>query len=311
MGKQVLSNNKSLMKYGGRSFMIILVILGIVTLASIIISLFDPLFALNENQLLYLFSVMAQVVGTVFALTLTAYVFFVGKFRESTGSEEIYYDATTSILKRLFQNLIVISITCGVTILFCIAGIVLLHNCKCIYNFIVNESVSLFSISVISTLCFGTMLLDPSRIDKEIDLMKKKADEFFKESNTTTLGDFSDFLKSYNMLEKTTIEFADECTKNQNKCFYNNKPQMIQSLKVLVQNEIINNKLIIEINELRMYRNALVHGMDFAVPQNICDRISKIQKILKRALIVYKKSGKDSEEFHKAIKEVYDLSNNN
>lgn len=308
MKRQDLSNSKSLKKYGSRSTMVISVSLGVATFSSLIISFFDPLFVLNENQLLYLFSAMAQVVGAVFTLTLTAYVFFVGKFRESTNSEEMYFDATTSILNKLFHSLIMISITCGLTILLCIVGIIFLHNCDCVYNFVINESVFLFSICIVSTLFFGVMLLDPSKIDKEIVLLKKKADEYFKGLNTDTPGDFSDFLKSYNMLEKTAIDFAEECTSNQNN--YNNKPHIIQSLKVLQQNEIINNRLFVEINELRMYRNALVHGMDFNVSQNICNRISEIQEALHRALSVYKTSGKDSEELHLAIKAIYDLSNN-
>ncbi len=309
MKNQDLSNNKSLKKGGSCSTIVISVSLGIATFASIIISFFDPLFTLNENQLLYLFSAMAQVVGTVFALTLTAYVFFVGKFKESTNSEEMYFDAAASILNKLFHCLIMISITCGLTILLCIVGIILLHNCNSVYNFIINESVFLFSICIVSTLFFGVMLLDPAKIDKEIVLLKKKADEFFKELNKDAPGDFSDFLKSYNMLEKTVLEFAEECMRDQNELNYNNKYQIIQSLKVLQQNEIINNRLFVEINELRMYRNALVHGMNFNVSQNICNRLSEIQEALHRALNVYKTSGKDSEEWQLAIKAIYDLSN--
>lgn len=64
------------------------------------------IFLLNENQLLYLFSAMAQVIGGVFGLTLTAYVFFVDKFKESTDGDDTLYDAATSILSRYFRTLI-------------------------------------------------------------------------------------------------------------------------------------------------------------------------------------------------------------
>ena len=46
------------------------------------------IFWLNENQFLYLFSCMAQVIGGVFGLTLTAYVFFVDNFRKYTSNDE-------------------------------------------------------------------------------------------------------------------------------------------------------------------------------------------------------------------------------
>ena len=76
--------------------------MGIATVLSVILSACcDALFVPNENQLLYLFSAMAQVIGGVFGLTLTAYVFFVDKFKESTRDDDTLYDATTAILNRI------------------------------------------------------------------------------------------------------------------------------------------------------------------------------------------------------------------
>jgi len=299
---------KSSTKYWSRFSITISICLGITTVVSILISFFNPLFVLNENQLLYLFSAMAQIIGGVFGLTLTAYVFFVDKFKESTKDDDTYYDATAALLNRYFQILIMIAITCGMTIFFCIAGIIILHNWTVVYPFVINESVFLFIIGVASILVFGTMLLDPAKLDKEIAKMKKKAEEFYQAVDTTVSGDFRDFLKSYNLLEHIIIEFAEECMKNQNAYRYNYKPQIIQSLKVLGYNEIINGSLQGEINELRMYRNALVHGIDFSVPQDVCNRISEIHQVLQYAFEVYKNHRRDSEEWNTAIRKVYDLT---
>ena len=86
------------------------------------------IFLLNENQLLYLFSAMAQVIGGVFGLTLTAYVFFVDKFKESTDGDDTLYDAATSILSRYFRTLISLAICTGVIVLLCVFGIINLHQ---------------------------------------------------------------------------------------------------------------------------------------------------------------------------------------
>ena len=68
---------------------------------------------------------------------------------------------------------------------------------------------------------------------------------------------------------------------------YDYKPQIIQSLKVLTKSDIIDYNLLNEINELRMYRNALVHGIDFTIAQEVCDYILKIYEILKSAFEIY------------------------
>ena len=73
-------------------------------------------------------------------------------------------------------------------------------------------------------------------------------------------------------------------------------------------NEIVNGSLLNEINELRMYRNGLVHGVDFDVTQDVCDRISEIYDALTHAFDVFKNYGRNSEEWTAAIKKVYNLS---
>jgi len=282
--------------------------MGIATVLSVIFSACcEAIFVLNENQLLYLFSAMAQVIGGVFGLTLTAYVFFVDKFKESARDDDTLYDATTAILDRYFHILILIAITCGLIILLCMIGIIDLHNCMSIYPFVINESLFLFLIGITAILIFGTMLLDPRKLDKEIKNMKRNAEKYYK-STASTSGDFREFLKTYNLLEHVIIDFAQECMKNQNSYRYNYKPQIIQSLKVLGLNEIVNGSLLNEINELRMYRNGLVHGVDFDVTKEVCNRISEIYDALEYAFDVFKNHGKNSEEWIAAIQKVYNLS---
>lgn len=281
--------------------------MGIATVLSVILSACcDAIFVLNENQLLYLFSAMAQVIGGVFGLTLTAYVFFVDKFKESTRDDDTLYDATTAILNRYFHILILLAITCGLIILLCMIGIIGLHNWMIIYPFVINESLSLFLIGITAILSFGTMLLDPGKLDKEVKKMKRSAEKYYQ-SAASTSGDFREFLKTYNLLEHVIIDFAQECIKDQNSYQYNYKPQIIQSLKVLELNKIVNGPLLNEINELRMYRNGLVHGVDFNVSKEVCNRISEIYDTLKHGFDVFRSHGRNSEEWTVAIKDVYNL----
>ena len=291
------------------SIFIISGILGATILSIIVAFLFDPFFVLNENQLLYSFSSMAQIIGSVFGLTLTAYVFFVDKFKESTQGDDTYYDATISLLSQFFYTLVLIATTCGLTILACILGIISLHNWTTAYPLIINESVLLFILGIVSILLFGVMLLDPEKLDKEI---KRQAESVREQESTDRPGDFTEFLKYYNLLQEVIINFASSLVYNKEvsiQAFRNYKPQIIQSLKVLNGKQIINSALSAEIDDLRMYRNGLVHGVDFKIPQSACDRVAKIYNAINKVYEIYKKDSKETNALNAAIKEVYDLTN--
>lgn len=202
---------KSIKRANGGCFINIIFssLVAIIILSIFLGKFFDSYFFLNENQLLYLFSTIAQVTGGIFGLTLTAYVFFVDKFKESSRDDSTYYDATSALLKRYFYILILIAFICGITIFFSIAGIITLHNLNVIYSFIINESVLFFLIGIIVTLTFGVMLLDPEKLEKEITVLQKRAEEYYHNTSSDANGDFRDFLKTYNKLEHLIIQFSD------------------------------------------------------------------------------------------------------
>lgn len=280
----------------------------VATLISLLFTYFRvTIFKLNENQLLYLFATMAQVTGGLFGLTLTAYIFFVDKFKESTRGDDVLYDATMSILDRYFRNLSWIGIMCGIVIFLCIFGIIDMHNWLTIYPFLINQGVILFIVLTISILAFGIALLDPNKLDKEVKRLKNNAEKHYI-SGVSEEGDFREFLKTYNQLEHLIINFAQACLSENKGFLYDYKPQIIQSLKMLIKCEIIDYTLVNEINELRMYRNALVHGIDFSIAQEVCNRIQKIYKTLNNAFAIYQEKGRDSEEWKDSRQKIYELS---
>ena len=297
------TNNKSL----GRLASIILVsILAITVISFVFAYALGPFFMLNENQLLYMFSSMAQIIGGIFGLTLTAYVFFVDKFKES-AQDETYYDATLSLLRRFFQTLVAISLSCGTTILLCILGIITLHNWKSIYPVIINESVLLFSLSLISIFYFGIMLLDPKKMDKEI---KRQMETLKTQDAAATTGDFAEFLKYYNLLQNDIISLASRMVYNKEVNifeFRQYKPQILQSMRVLLIKEVVPGTLANEIDDLRVYRNGLVHGIDFTISQQVCDRVKNIYSAVNAAYTAYKKDPRGP-EWHDAIEQIRKLA---
>ena len=281
----------------------------IITVISTLFSfMIKPLFVLNENQLLYLFSSMAQIIGGIFGLTLTAYVFFVDKFKESTQGDDTYYDATLALLRRFFQTLVTIAICSGLTILVCIFGIVSLNNWTTAYPFVINQSVFLFVLSLIFIITFGGILLDPDKLDKEI---RRQLNSATATKSVDKAGDFTEFLKYYNMLQETIIAFASSLVYNKEVNifeFKQYKPQIIQSLRVLVITEVISEKLREEIDNLRMYRNGLVHGINFTISQSVIDRVAQIYNAIESAYEVYKTNPRDKAMRIAAIQKIHDLT---
>lgn len=302
---------KHLLKQSNYFSKMVLCSLKIATIISIALIFCPSIFELNENQLLYLFSAMAQVIGGVFGLTLTAYVFFVDKFERSTNEDDTLYDAAKTILEHHYQILIIIAAICGTVILICVLGIIDLHNWMKIYSFLINEAVFLFLIGISSILAFGVMLLDPKKLDKELQKMKQEAEKDYSSFTTASPDNFLEFLKAYNQLEQLIIKFANVCMEKRQIPSYStktNKPRILQAINELGLNEIVGPLLQREINSFRVYRNGLVHGVDFSVTREACDRISKIYDTLKHAYDIYTSIGVESNEWGEAIRQVYDLS---
>lgn len=291
--------------------------IGIATICSIFYPIFfEPLFFLNENQLLYLFSAMAQVIGALFGLTLTAYIFFVERFKESTKRDSTLYDAASALMDQCFYRLTLISIISGSTIFLCITSIIALNNWFIIYPFLINESTFLFLIGTLAILIFGIQVFDPKKLDREFEQIRKDSESYYG----TAQGDFAEFLQSYNLMESLIKQFAQECLSqynittdiykyNQKVLNSNYRPQIIQSLNVLLSNEIINTSVLDEINRLRRYRNSIVHSSEkIEVAESACNRISRIYNVLKDAFTIYKEHGKSSAEWKNAVQKIYNLS---
>jgi hypothetical protein len=102
------------------------------------VSLSSSWFSLYENQSLYLFSTMAQVVAGLFGLTLTAYVFFADKLRAFSQKEDDYYEAVDTLLSQYFRNLIIVAVVCWTSFFFSVFAIIMLSQPSAIYNYFVK-----------------------------------------------------------------------------------------------------------------------------------------------------------------------------
>src|SRR6266404_1640095 len=84
-------------------FLVALVALIIVTTA---IALADRGISLNETQIMYLFSTSAQVIATIYGLTLTGFVFFRNELNREESEDETLSDAVENLKARYYVLLV-------------------------------------------------------------------------------------------------------------------------------------------------------------------------------------------------------------
>lgn len=244
------------------------------------VSLSSSWFSLYENQSLYLFSTMAQVVAGLFGLTLTAYVFFADKLRAFSQKEDDYYEAVDTLLSQYFRNLIIVAVVCWTSFFFSVFAIIMLLQPSAIYNYFVKQSTVLFFASITLILAFGVAMLDPKKLAKETTRQKLEAEKRYTLTEPKTQADLGEFLRTYNQLEQLIIDFAGELVRNDQRNVTGFRPRILESMAVLGMHEIIYTELRSNIDELRRYRNGLVHGTDLTVSVPILNRLTEIYQDL-------------------------------
>ena len=171
---------------------------------------------------------------------------------------------------------------------------------------LVNQSGLLCVGSIILFLTFGCSLLNPNALS---DLNSKALKEVNNEYADKDLQ-FRPFIEVYNRLESLIFAYALELEKYDSKQedIYDSKDnrirmQIFQALNILSMHEIINKEIYTKIDELRRYRNALVHSTDEIRVNSVI--FNELQEIYNKIKEVYD-SREDVQLQKDKIKELYE-----
>lgn len=234
---------------------------------------------LTENQILYIYSSIAQVTGALLGLTIAGYGVIDQKNRDIGIEDTTITDFINSLRHDYFISLINIIIYSISNILSCLITLALYNKpCTNLSTFFMTESVILFLMIMIEIIKF-VYYINPDALKKIGSQNKDSIDREHISSNYSN-EKFSPFITYYNLLEKLLKDYA---------CFLIGSPQSInkiqtnESLDILTQHNVINRQSYYIINELRKYRNALVHSLDTdkSVNTKIYDELIEIYNTLK------------------------------
>ncbi|MBG9754290.1 hypothetical protein J2B92_20515 [Lysinibacillus sphaericus] len=273
-----------------RVLYVILSIQLILALVNFILSK-SPFLFINENQILYSYATTAQVIAGLYGLTLTGYIFFNDKLNKLAENDDSYYDVVEKLKGQYFGQIILLGIGCILVISMSLITLntISYFNNPIIYSFLLNQTMIVSITEVVSIVLFSWNMANPKSIEKANEIILKESSLDKKEK-----GDFSVFLKNYNSIENQ-IKRITNILNNQgifnikyyNKNRKNYQPNIMESLKLLSPLNVIDKDFYHEIDELRRYRNSVVHSEDPVVSQDAVKSAETINTEIKKQIDNY------------------------
>ena len=244
----------------------------ILILFLIIISAIGLIPFLSENQTLYFSSTLAQVSATLYGLVITAYVFLEGKLTKDAEIDDTLLDIVAELKTTYRQILLSGGIITGIALLLCVINIIVGDYSEIttqdVYNkllrLVLNCSFTFSIASIVCSLYFTYQATDPNRI-------KKASKKGIKENKYSTKilrletqkNHLADFMIDYNHFEQIINTFVNERKKTSTE-----RPILNKNIYFLRNNAIISNDLFLRLQEMRQFRNFLVHGDDMFVDES-------------------------------------------
>lgn len=273
------------------------VLCGSVLLNLIISTILSPILFLTENQVLYIFSDLGQVTAGLFGLTFAVYSIVDSKEKKLGENDTTATDFSEEIRKDYFTSIVIITLLSIATILssILVLNFYIQYNNR-ILSFIMNQS-GLFFVALIIEIVSFVFYLNPKKMNIKGSEEKQLIEE---EYNTDERQDknFTPFVTYYNLLENLLNKFAsififEEVLEVDFNSLQPKRLRILQCLDILMKNEIIDKRTYRKIDELRKYRNALVHSLDNDKAVN-GKLYSQLEQIYNKSKIIYEKWDEES-----------------
>ncbi len=254
-------------------YLIGLLIFGILTGIVQILAILDCFFPAIEYATDAVSSVMStcsEVLAGLYGITLTGYIFFADRFKDTSEDDESLYDAVQALLIRYNHLAGFISLMCLLCIILA-EGIVLYGTNtllpQALHRFWINETLLLCFCTFDLILYFVISVLDPHKV-KRISSQKKA-----KISEDQTAGNPEEFMAVWREIENNLYALREDLISTMRFIPGANrsKPQLVQTLEVLRNYGRINMGLWRKLDKLRQYHNLSLHDVNMAVSQEMCD----------------------------------------
>ncbi len=247
----------------------------------VILDCFFPLLEYAPDAVSSVMSTCSEVLAGLYGITLTGYIFFADRFKDTSRDDESLYDAVQALLIRYNHFAGFISLMCLVCTVMA-EGIVLYGTNTLLpaglHRFWINETLLLSFGTFNLILYFVISVLDPHKVARISNQKKAKLSE------DTTTGDIEEFMAVWGEIEDNLLALREELISKIRFIPGANakgKPQMVQTLDVLRNYGRINMNLWRKLDKLRQYHNLSLHDVNMAVSQEMCDLAKNVLAELK------------------------------
>ena len=263
-----------------------IVLLLLFSLVSTIIGIKAPLLSLNENEILYLFSNSAQVLASIYGLTLTGFIFFRNELSREEFEDDTLTDAVESLKNRYFKILTFLTFISIATLFLSNIAISAQSSSNLIFiTIIINVGQSFFVINLCVIAYFIFDVISPKRIQKESKLIQRQVDPI---DDKEQQGSLETFLKNYNELENIIQKYG-QAYQSELEGNLNTSRRRISNVRLaefILRAEKIDRGLFEEIKSLITLRNTIIHGAEPIVSETMVESSEKILKELADSLDV-------------------------
>ena len=255
------------------------VVTGIVQILAVV-DCFFPWLEYDPDAVSSVMSTCSEVLAGLYGITLTGYIFFADRFKDTSEEDESLYDAVQALLLRYNHMAGFISLMCMACIVLA-EGIVLYGTNQVLpeqlHRFWINETLLLCFCTFDLILYFVISVLDPHKV-KRISSQKKA-----KISEDQTAGNPEEFMEAWAEIETCLLAIREDLI---NKIRFvpgagKGKPPLVQTLEVLRNYGRINHAMWRNLDKLRQYHNLSLHDVNMGVSQEMCDLAKRVLAELK------------------------------
>ena len=242
----------------------------------VILDCFSPLIEYAPDAVSSVMSTCSEVLAGLYGITLTGYIFFADRFKDTSQADESLYDAVQALLLRYNHLAGFISLMCLVCTVLA-EGIVLYGENTLLpagaHRFWINETLLLSFGTFNLILYFVISVLDPHKVERISNQKKATLSE------DTASGDVAEFMAVWGEIEDNLLALREELISKMRfipGAHAKGKPQMVQTLEVLRNYGRINMSLWRKLDKLRQYHNLSLHDVNIAVSQEMCDLANSV-----------------------------------
>ncbi|MCX9515072.1 hypothetical protein IG528_17070 [Vibrio cholerae] len=248
------------------------------------VGIVNPIFTLNENQTLYLYSTTAQVMSGIYGLTLTGFIFFRNELSREEFEDETLVQAVESLKERYFKVLLFVTALSIFTILTCSlvisAETIEIHSLKAVF---MNASQVSFIVNLVVIAYFIFDVVAPKRIERASKNIQEKYDPSYSAEKK---GSLEEFLKNYNELEAIIQKYGQAYQSMEVVSDFRTRKRIsnVRLAEFILRSERIDWPLFEKIRNLITLRNSIIHGAEPVVSSDMVDQSRDVLDALSKAL---------------------------